>query len=459
MKELDLSRGLIVRTFGFNVPCRRFMLAAKVTRDRRMPLVDEFVLRALRVTEQLTVGRLAGFFGFSINEVQTVVADLVSRSLVTVSDEHIHLHSAAQEMFRTSRDGVPTVMEVESWVEVLWFDLISGSMIPNGIRRGTNFVDIKPPASHESVSTDFARQAFEENFRDYLMSKRKINDPDAFSLYAVTDVQPTQYGHVAIAGSEELILFPHPKLQPSLPEVEGNRAQRARKLTEAMRTAYDALRNPSFSAAAQGEYCRLTDSTSLQDAISSNGYLDLERWQRLEYERRAEGVVPLIGAAYLERNRQLLRVLIEQSTSVEPSRELEVVWLRPSGSAWGASDDLRALLAEIRATTRVGAGRRLAVRTTLVVPAAERTSHPRRFKKLFEQGILAPPGYLPPALEVLLVRGRAAFVLVWVQLSESCGVWVGRATNRPSDIAAIEDQLRLAELTSNSKPLWPERRD
>lgn len=435
------------------------MLAAKVTRDRRMPLVDEFVLRALKVTEQLTIGRLAGFFGFSISEVQTVVADLVSRSLVTVSGEHIRLHSAAQEMFRTSSDGAPTVMEVDSWVEVLWFDLISGSMIPHGIRRGTNLVDIRPPASHESVSTDFARQAFEENFRDYLKSRRRINDPDAFSLYAVTDVQPTQYGHVAIAGSEELILFPHPKLQPSLPEVEGERAQRARKLAEAMRSAYDELRNPGFSAAAQSEYCRLTNSTSLQTASLPNGYLDLERWQRLEYEQRPEGVVPLIGAAYLERNRQALRVLIEQSTSVEPSRELDVVWLRPAGSAWGASDDLRALLAEVRATNRAGTGRRLAVRTTLVVPAAERTSHPRRFKKLFERGILAPPGYLPPALEVLLVRGLAAVALVWVQLSESCGVWVGRATNRPHDIAAIEGQLKLAELTENSKALWPERQD
>jgi hypothetical protein len=462
MSELDFSKGLTVRTFGFNIPCRRFVLAAKVTRDRRMPMVDEFVLRALKLTEQLTLIRLAGFFGFSLEEMQTVVADLASRSLVVVDGENVRLHASANEMLRTSSDGIPTILEVESWVESLWFDLISGSMIPYGIRRGTNLVDITPPASLESVSVEFARTAFEENFREYLKIYRKMHNPDAFSLYAVTDVQPSQYGHVAIAGTEELTLYPQPKLQPSLLESEGDRPLRVRQLNEAMRSAYDGLTDPDPSLTARAEYDRLAGSNSLQAATSSSGFVDLERWQRAEIEERPPGTATLVGAVYLERNRQIFRTLITQR-AIEAAPEgdqllPELLWLRPTGSSWGASDDLRALLAEVRGAVRDIPDRRRSVRTTLVVPAADRGSHPSRFKRLFDHGILAPPGYLPPALEVLVVRGIAAAVLVWVALSESCGVWVGRATTRSQDLSALEERLQYSDLHSRSKRLWSDVR-
>ena len=54
-----------VCSFGFNIPCRRFLIRANVTRDRRLPVVDEFVLRALKLCENVPVRRLAAYFGFT----------------------------------------------------------------------------------------------------------------------------------------------------------------------------------------------------------------------------------------------------------------------------------------------------------------------------------------------------------------------------------------------------------
>jgi hypothetical protein len=458
--ELDLSRPFTVRSFGFNIPCRRFVLAAKVTRDRRMPLVDEFVLRALKLADQLTLSRLARFFGFSTGEVQIVVADLVARSLVVLDGENVRLHQSANEMFRTSPDGVPTVLEVESWVENLWFDLISKSMILREIRRGSNLVEIAPPDTRESVSAEFARAAFEENFREYLKNYRKIHNPDALSLYAVTDVQPGQYGHVAVAGTEELVLYPEPKLQPSLLEIEGDRPQRARKLIEAMRRAYDELTHPESSAAARTEYSKLVGSDSLQNASFPNGHLDLQKWQQLEVAECPPGTGILLGSSYIERNRQLCRSLVEErgASGGQSARGLppELLWFRPTGSSWGASEDLRAMLADLRAAARAFSEGRASPRATLIFPAAERASHPKRFNRLFDAGLLAPPGYLPTAVEVLILRGVFAATLVWVPLAESCGVWVGRATNRPDDLATIETRLQLTDLERQSTRLWPE---
>jgi hypothetical protein len=75
MSEVDISR-LPIRPLGFNVPCRQFLIEAQVTRDKRMPVVDEFVLRVLRLCESLSIKRLGAFFGFSQMETQVVLADL-----------------------------------------------------------------------------------------------------------------------------------------------------------------------------------------------------------------------------------------------------------------------------------------------------------------------------------------------------------------------------------------------
>src|SRR5260370_12008424 len=94
-----LSGPTTVRSFGFNIPCRRFLISANVTRDRRLPVVDEFVLRTLKLCESVPVKRLGAYFGFSNSEADAVVGDLVNRSLVIVECDSASLHPSAQQMF------------------------------------------------------------------------------------------------------------------------------------------------------------------------------------------------------------------------------------------------------------------------------------------------------------------------------------------------------------------------
>jgi hypothetical protein len=56
----DDGKPLTVSTYGFNVPCRRFLITANITRDKRFPVVDEFVLRVLKLCERVPVKRLGG---------------------------------------------------------------------------------------------------------------------------------------------------------------------------------------------------------------------------------------------------------------------------------------------------------------------------------------------------------------------------------------------------------------
>src|SRR5262249_51379333 len=149
------------------VPCRRFLLTANVTRDRRLPIVDEFVLRTLKLCEPVAVKRLAAFFGFSAAESEIVVGDLVGRGLVVVEGDDVSLHPSAHDHFRGSVDGAPHIVEVDSWVDRLWFDLVSRNMmVPERTRPLSNLININSNQMARELPAAFARKAFEENFAE-----------------------------------------------------------------------------------------------------------------------------------------------------------------------------------------------------------------------------------------------------------------------------------------------------
>lgn len=456
MNEFDLSENVTVNTFGFNVPCRQFVISAQVTRDRRMPMVDEFVMRALKLCQRLPVARLAGYFGFSKTEMQSVLVDLTARTLIVVEGNDVYLHPSAMEMFRTSAEGVATIMEVEEWVEWLWFDLISQNMIASqGLRRGRNLLELK--SSGRALPEQFAREAFHTNFRDYLRIVRRITNTTNLSLYAITDVQAGRFGFVPIAGKEELIFDPQPRLRPSILEGYEERPQRLRLLTDAMTQALRELAAPEPSAAARSEYERLADTKSVTEATKNDGFLNLRKW--LEDERKYNGPYScaLVGASYVEHNRKAFCAMLDRTTAfanLDDSAPVELLWFRPGGSAWGATDDVRLMGAELRAVIRKHSRLSRDVTTSLIVPAALRNDKPRRFDRIFACGLFAPSGFLSPGIEILLVRGLGAMVLVSVRLSEKVSVWIGRATTRPEDLDRIEHRLRWVNSGPNLEQIW-----
>ena len=184
-----------IRSFGFNIPCRRFLIRANVSRDRRLSVVDEFVLRGLKLSEHVPVRRLAAYFGFSSSEMETVLADLVSGGLVTVEGDSARLHLSAHEHFRGSEDGAPRVVEVDSWVVRLWFDLVSKNMVvPDRVRSAQNLIDIRPSGMARDLPASYARKAFEDRFGEYLRKVRRISNPDRFVLYSVSEAIAERFG-------------------------------------------------------------------------------------------------------------------------------------------------------------------------------------------------------------------------------------------------------------------------
>jgi hypothetical protein len=456
MGAFDLSKELPIRPFGFNVPCRQFIIEAQVTRDKRMPMVDEFSLRVIKLCDGITIGRFRTFFGFSGLEAQIVIADLQERSLVTLAGDRVLLHPAANELFRTAGSGAPQILEVEGWVNRLWFDLISQSMMVSPVLRYvSNLIELKQSVGKVDLQEAFAREAFHTNFRDYLKDVRKIGNPDHLSLYAITSVEPGRFSYAQITGHQVLRYDPLPKIENVLNFPDTDRASRLRRLTDAMTHALGQRADPDPSVGARADFARLTESSNL-----GSEYVDLRAWLDSGLAKSSPTVQPFIGSTYLEANRKAFTAMLERSNRIgetEQGKAVDLLWFRPGGSLWGTAEDLRDAMAEWRSAIRRISSAETVVRSTVLMPASVPHDQRRSFRRLFDAGLDAPAGLVSPSMEIVLIRGIGAMISVLAPLSSSAAAWIGSMTVRREDLERLEKRLSWDEKGKNLTAAWSAR--
>jgi hypothetical protein len=453
---MSIPESTTIRSFGFNVPCRRFLIRANITRDRRLPVVDEFVLRALKICEDVPVRRLASYFGFTPSETETVMMDLKAAGLVALEGDAARLHASAKEHFRGWEDGAPRVVDVDSWVVRLWFDLVSKNMAaPDRTRSARNLIDIRPASMARDLPATYAKKAFEDNFSEYLRKVRKLNNPDRFALYSVSEAVAERFGSLVFRMEEDLVFDPEPRLLPKFATVEAENSTRFRSLAAAMLDAYRGLNWMESSASALADFSGLSGESTVTDHYSGTSRFDLSRWLLLHAAKKTESRQVLVGASYISRNIEFLIRLIENrpspSSATEFDRKREIVWYRPGGTGWGCSPELHEALLSIKYAMRRKFGK-ISIRTKLVTPSVSRRDYPDRFKNLFDEGHFSPPGYLSPAVEVLHIPEVATLILVNVALSASVEVPVGFASTTTDSLARIAQ--KLIQVDARFEEIW-----
>ena len=91
----------------FGIPIESYRVDAFITRDERLPVVTEYVLRLLKICNSISLGALRDYFGFSDGEALAVVDSLKRQGLIETSDESIILSNFANEKFEASGDEYP----------------------------------------------------------------------------------------------------------------------------------------------------------------------------------------------------------------------------------------------------------------------------------------------------------------------------------------------------------------
>jgi hypothetical protein len=451
MKE---SVAFETNTFGFNLPCRQFVIAAERTKERRLPMVDEFILRTLLIVKSISAERLARFFGFEGRDLGIAISDLQSRSLISVDGDNLTLHPSAKEMFRTSTEDAPTITVAEPLTADVWFDLVTKHMVSGrGLRNVQHLIQLP---SRQQLDEAEARTAFHDNFRDYLRIARNDQQADQWSLYSILDVHAGRYSFVQIGGSERLTLDGTPRLESHLLLRENDSKGRGRQLTEAMASELRKLDHVAPSQSSLNEFVRIFNDRNCSQWIRPEGTFDLAGWYRHEVNSSSERTVPLVGYPYVERNRKAIADLLENAAlDVSGDHRWQAWWLRPGGSLWGATEDLPATLETLRSVIRARCkGGTLS--SVLVSPASTTDQLSRTFSRVFDMGVRAPVKKVPTALEFILIADCVAVVSMMVALSGSVSVSVGYATIDESKVRRIAELSSLSELVREGARLWPQ---
>jgi hypothetical protein len=327
---------VLVDTLGFRVPCRSFHLRVNVTRDRPLPVVDEFVLRLLRMCGQLTIRRLGDFFGFTVAEAERVVRDLIQKDLLVAEGDDIRLSANAAALFRASADEKPRLMEVEPWTENVWIDLISRSFVPRPRSRPLrNLMDVPAATDAKDIPVEFARSAFEENFREYVRSVRRLREPERVSIHSIVGVEPDRHGSVVITARKTVT----PGEKGSRLEFDGfvDATRQERTMARTLSAQYAELAQPRAQLTSVADFERLI-GIQLSTFFDEDHEFDLPQWFRTRPPVGERGFEWVVGASYLGDN---VRALVERVEKKKPEQvKPEIRWLRPGGNVWGMTADL-----------------------------------------------------------------------------------------------------------------------
>lgn len=456
MNAIDMETPFQVNTFGFNLPCRQFAISAERTRERRLPMVDEFILRTLYVVQSIPAARLARFFGFEGRDLGISISELQTKGFIDVDGETLTLSKSGKELFRTAEETAPTITATEPMHADVWFDLVAKHMISGrGLKNVQHLISIQASAGREAFDVEEARNAFHNHFRDYLRISRNDKSADQWNLYSIIDVHPGRYSFAQIGGDERLTLDPVPKLETFLISTQLDYANRTRKLTEAMVAELTGRDHVESSHAARSDFSRLAGNRHLDQVTHTDGSVDLIKWLGMELATSNDLSQPFVGYPYVERNRTTISNLF--ATVNLTSEPYELWWLRPGGSKWGVTEDLPATLELLRSAVRT-LSRGQVLETTLISPAGVSSWEAKKYQRIFDRGIHAKAGRSSLALEVVTIPGVLASVTVMVALSTLVSVPIGFVTIDPHRVETIVELSQLGASISEAERLWPSPR-
>ena len=447
------SDRILVDTVGFRIPCRRFSFVLNVSRDRRLPVVDEFVLRLLRMFERIPIQRLRTFFGFSVREMEIVLSDLVARGHVLLEGEFASLQPAADELFSSSGDGMPRMVSVETWNETVSFDMVASTILPSERSYGSrHLIEVIPSALSKEVPRRFAEEAFTSNFRDFVRNKKGTGDADSIHLYSIGHVEPKGYGWSTYRTSDFLDLSEGPKIDIDY-GVRIENFVSFRLLLEGMSSA----RKAQFSPVPDFPTLQFVDALFGDTRFSKflrrrDGYFDIERWiEREQPTGTPQSTRGIVGSIYLPDNTGAIAYLAaRQKFSTEKS--FEIIWARSAGTAWGASPDLSTSIAALRNAVRGEEGERSVTSMLLDIHGTDKEIM-GRFRHLFERGRSMRSRSLPASLEFVKAGATLAFT-VRVAITPGSTLPIGFATTDARMIDRFEKAVGLERRLAKSSRLW-----
>lgn len=340
---------MVVASRTVLVPGRKVEIGFAVRKKSAFPLVEELILKLLKMVGSCSLELLITFLDFSEREIRDVLRPLLNKGFVIIDENEYRLSEMGNMLFSSS-DGVPAISESESLERNFKVDDHCGlpveiSQIGAHIKTGSLkwFIEELPvDAMQEPSPNQKALQSFNNSFEHFIKSEKDLenirnekltlhkteycNFKDSFIIQAdVVDV----FSRNGIVSN---LVIPFDHLQP---KTDDRRNLRERLIQLVKNTPNsDSLRDIEFFRNLFGE--DFIEGCFNQGTIA--WFKIIPRFFNENWPRLKSGAHLIIGESCVPRNISLIIELFERVISqreVSTEEPLKIIWVRPAVASWG----------------------------------------------------------------------------------------------------------------------------
>lgn len=325
----------------FGIPIESYRVDAFITRDERLPVVTEYVLRLLKICTSISLGSLRDYFGFSDGEAIAVIDSLKRQGLIETIEDSIILSNFANEKFEASGDEYPRFSKVELRRDTVTFDLLSFTPLPS--RTNTMLSDnvIRLNASDDFIgsSIEFAKAAYYKRFPDIVRIAEGLGQ-DAINVYSVEDIQSKKRGFLPIPVRFSLNQQGQIDRYTEDAFEDGASPELVKAFREHVSEVFPTSENSDIEVFEQ--FIESFELSYLVKYIVGNSF-DLFRYAsdvKSGEISAPRGVRPLFGNLYLPSNSEILvrRIKSQRTDARRNNLLMDVGWLAPNHQFWGRGE-------------------------------------------------------------------------------------------------------------------------
>ncbi|ALK30559.1 hypothetical protein [Burkholderia plantarii] len=421
---------IVLDSIDVLLPCRRFTVSFKVSERGSISPTSEFLLRLLHAADGILEADIASFFGFNQRELSFVLEEVTSRDYVSRSNGQAWLTPSGQSLFLEDQQS-PAIYAVEKRTESVSFDLLS--LCPVELRGLGVFamkLDELPVLDVEVVANARQRvpKAFRTHFSELFLSDRKL-----------ASKKPTLYSidHVA-AGDRFSTIVPITVTastgRPHAAEADLSNWREAQQLedrytvVESVTAFMETLKVSKRPDDIQSYQLLTTWAPDFLREFMRRDGLAVERYFHTAAARAGElrsdrPTVPLLGTLFTSANNERLhsavRYALERCAGKPPIPEIQ--WIVPE-VRWGHTRALPATLNSIAHLLMPQPSGDAEAQQVGAI-AISRKPLPRYLAEAFDHHqFLAEQAALAPSVEVFLIPGLVAAVLVHAPIKANNGI-------------------------------------
>jgi hypothetical protein len=467
------SEALEVDRIAIAIPARRFKIKATLAYDQSVPLVDEFILRFLRLCGDVSTNTLREFFGFSNRELFVTLLDLSERGLIETKNGSVQLGARGRAAFKDTGDDEPRIVAVQETDINVAFEQIASTPIertPYRQASPTGVMELRSENRDRAARpSEEAIQSFKVHFAEiaeaYLPQRQDLKRAYVYSVDEVTPKRSFRHELVLPilleANGKVEASVDYSKLLNSRPR--GSRDRLVAQVSELLQTQQAPKSTPRQGFDFMSEF-----DTGLMSGIFSGNQPSKDnilQWlSRAENAGRAEPrseVLEFVGSPSSTRVSAQITTMTAFGEGDVSQANKWIFWLKPNIPIWGRSSAFRETLDRFARTWGEDGTRVLLVPGEDPTPPRDQQRAFRGNKEMpsaFDLAIRLSRDTFPDVVELIYRPDCWVAVAVYMSISENAPrVPFGFVSANPQTIKAAGEAIRrrLLPFSGQSQYIWP----